>query len=462
MNDDFLRRVRRPPSAAFERQLRERLREQEQNETSRRRPDWRLLTITLLLGGTALATATYFTMSRSPQPSSPTTQQAPIQIAQEPQSEIQNRFDSNGPAPYWNADAQTWTDAPTPSAQQESPTAGARENRQSSTTSSATETSGYVASTGLGSAAMTRPIRVVMSPDIEPFAKDTSPNSRYAQSASFEVNSADAALPTLCEEEEPALQPDLIITSRRARKEEFKRCSNRYRADVLEAPLGHIAIVVTRAKSGTPMQLTTRTLRLALMKQVPAPDNSSQMIDNPYTHWNQIDSSLEERRIEVFGPARNTPEFRVFAVTMLAPACENNGSLDRQMCESVREDGVYTEARLDNTFVGQRLWADPNIVAIVDYRFYAANSTDLLGSLLTGPAPTRESIIDGSYVGARTLRAYVNRARYRDIPKVSSFVNQYLRVPASLNQKVMLPPDGSLESVQSYNSGPKLTEVKLD
>lgn len=460
MNDDFLRRARRPPSADFEHQLRERLREQEQNETSRRRPSWRLMAITLLLGGTALATATFLTLSRSPQPSLSATQPTLIQAAEPPPNEIQNRFITNAPTGNWNATTSAGTSTSSTPQEDALTRAATRSNARSPSESppgAVTDTP--IASTGLGSPRTVRPIRIVMTPDIKSFADDTSPTSRFGQSAVFEVDTADAALPTLCQEDNEALQPDIVVTSRPARKDEFRQCK-RYRTDILQATLGHIAIVVTRAKSGVPMQLTPHTLRLALMKQVPMPYNSSQLISNPYTHWNQIDPALEERRIEIFGPSRNTPEFHVLAATLLAPACENNGSIERQTCESVRDDGVYIEARFDNTFVGQRLWADPNVIAIMDYRFFEANSADLLGSLLTGAAPTRESILDGSYVGALTLHAYVNRDRYRG--RAYTLVNDYLRLPASLNQKVMLPPDGNLASGQSYNSDPKLTEVKLD
>jgi phosphate transport system substrate-binding protein len=432
MNDDFLRRARRPPSAAFERQLRERLRQQELNETSRRRPSWQALVISLLVGGSALAMATYLTKSRAPLPSSPSTADAPAHIG--------------------NA------------AQQEDSSTTARDNGRSSTgpsSSSTTQPSPTLSPTDLRTLAAKRPIRVVVSPDVATLAKDTSPGSRYAASASFEVDNADAALPTLCAEP-PEDQPDIVVTSRRARKEDLQLCGKRYGGDVLEATLGHVAVVITRAKAGTPMQLSPRTLRLALLKTVPSPSNSSQLIDNPYTHWNQIDPELEDRRIEVLGPARDTPEFNVFAATVLAPGCENGPWLDEQTCQGVREDGIYSEARFDNTFVRQRLWSDPNVVAIVDYRFYAANGSDLLGSLLAGAAPTRETILDGSYAGSLTLRAYVNRLRYRNVPKVSSFVNEYLRLPAHLQRSVMIPPDANTDPWRPYHGGPKLTEVKLD
>jgi phosphate transport system substrate-binding protein len=227
---------------------------------------------------------------------------------------------------------------------------------------------------------------------------------------------------------------------------------------VLEGTIGYVAIVATRAKSGMPMQLSTRTLRLAVLKRVPSPDNPAQLIDNPYTHWNQIDPSLEDRRIEVLGPALNSPEFVVFAATVLAPGCENNASLDEQTCHGVREDGVYMEVVFDANFVPQRLWSDPNAVAVMDYRFYAANRDDLLGSLFSGAAPTRESLADGSYVGSRALHVYVNRLRYR-ARKVGTFIDEYLAVPPHLHRKVMITPD---DTDSRYDRRVKLTEVKLD
>jgi len=466
MNDDFLKSLRRPPPAAFERQLRARLREQELNETSPRRPSWKLLAIAMLIGGSALATATYLTLSRT-RLSSPTTQTRAGHTSQEPSNPgnddavpVINQWRTDETDPETSSHASS-----APSAKSQNPMGTAREDNKSPAGSpqadGSTEATRYVSSTGPGGSASARPIRIVMTPDIERIARDTSPGSIHSRGLSFEVDSADAALPTLCAEE-AGDQPDVIVTSRRARKDEFRLCKRpHYNGEVLETTLGHIATVVTRAKNGMPMQLSPRTIRLALMKRVPAPDNSAQLIDNPYTHWNQIDPELEDRRIEVLGPERNSFEFAVFAATLLSPACDDNGSLDRQLCQTVREDGIYTEARFDNNFIRQRLWSDPNLVAVMDYGFYETNSTDLLGSLLRGTAPTRESIMDGSYASARALHVYVNRERYKSSSRVSSAINEYLRVPIYLNGKALIRPDTE-ESRRYWYTAPKLTEVKLD
>lgn len=320
------------------------------------------------------------------------------------------------------------------------------------------ETTRYVASTGAQSSGTTRPIRVVVTPDIEPLIKDAAPESANAPGVVFEVDSADKALPALCARE-PEEQPDVVVTSRRAIKKEFELCRRHY-TDVLETTLGHVATVVSRAKSGMPMFVSTRSLRLALLKRVPSPDNASLLVDNPYTHWNQIDPSLEDTRIKVLGPARDSAEFLVFAATLLDPACDNFSNDDKQMCHTLREDGVYEEARFDGNFIRQRLWSDPNIVAVMSYRFYDLNRDDLLDSVLLGATPTREAVVDGNYAGTRSIHIYVNRMRYRNIPKVSSFVTDYLR-RATLYTKGRIPPDGNFDW-RRYDSVPQLTEVNLD
>ena len=467
MNDDFLRRARRSPSAAFEHQLRERLRQQELSETSRRRPSWKLLAISLLVGGTALATATYLTLTRAPS-SSHSTQSAQVRTDRPAENAAleTSRFDIPASGAYRSPEENLQDPVPSDPASQSSPLGVAQENRRPATESSSdtgSQSPSYISSTGLGTpgAATARQIRVVMSPDIRALARNTALEAKHASSVSFEIETADKTLPTLCARESDE-QPDVVVVSRRARQKEFEQCKRRDYGEVLVTSLGHVATVVTRARTGNSMSLSTRSLRLAVLKKVPSPDNAALLIDNPYTYWNQIDPALEDTRIKVFGPARDSSEFVVFAATLLEPGCESFAGDDQHLCRTLREDGVYEEARFDNTLVGQRLWSDLSIVAILDYRFYASNSSDLLGSLLPGAPPTRESIIDGSYVGARTLHIYVNRLRYRNVPKVSSFVNEYLRSFTYLRERSMIPPDGKLDFARYYGNAPQLTEVKLD
>jgi len=471
MNDDFLRNLRRPPSATFERQLRQRLREQELHETSRRRPNWKLLTIAMLVGGTALATATYLTMDRAPWQRSPatpvTSQEHTATISQPALTARQNS------SQWWGSGddtPETATRSPSaPSTEQTKITSGARADDSSSANASSAggaRAGGAIAVPGSGT--NKQPIRIAVTPDIEAIAKATLSRSGSVQSASFEADDANPALRSLCTGS--AEHPEIVISSRRITKDELKACNEPWVGGLLEATLGHIAVVITGAQTGSPMELSRDAVLRAVLKRIPSAEDPSRLIANPYTHWSQINGSLEDRRIEIVGPARDTPEFLVFAAALLEPACDKYPSLqalqhtDRkayeEICFSMREDGVYNEMPLDSMFVRQRLWSDPKVIAIVDYPFYAANSADLLESMLAGAPATRESILNGSYGAARSLYFYVPRWRYERSPRVYLFVKEYLQLQG-FPKRALIRPDGHTGGPQSPQPVP-LKEVTLN
>jgi phosphate transport system substrate-binding protein len=469
MNDDFLRNLRRPPSAEFERQLRERLREQELHETSRRRPNWKLLMIAMLAGGTALATATYLMMDRAPWESAPAARAtSDEQAATAPLRPLTIRQHSSQ---WWNSDetaarpAAAATSLSAPTAEQTNVTSGTSAGDGSSVNASS---SGGGTISVPGSETSTPSVQIAATPDIANIVIKTLPLSSYLKSRLTEVSDASAALRSLCIGS--AEHPDIVITSRRVTKDELNACNEPWVGGLLEAKLGHAAVVITGAQTGGPMQLSRDNVLRAVLKRIPSPEDPTRLIENPYKRWNQINSSLDDRRIEVVGPPRDTPEFLVFAAALLEPACDKYPSIralqhtDRpayeEFCFSLREDGVYSEMRQDSTFVRQRLWSDPNLIGIVDYPFYSANSADFLGSLLTGASPTRESILNGNYGAARTLYLYIPRWRYERVPTVRTFANYYLRQSFS-NERTLTPPDGNTDG-RRWTQPLPLTEVKLN
>lgn len=467
MNDDFLRRAWRRPPAEFERQLRERLRQQELASPPRRSPTWSVLIASVLIGGSALATVTYFTVKHF--------------LSESPTAEMQAISETAAPPAHSSRDAGgTWystgpaTSASLPRERQQTLAtsvqdgAGAAIDRGGSgpsvaeSSSSAATSGALIASSSAGSVG-DKTVRVALTPELAVLSDGITSSVRYRAPGRAEIASADDALQGLCADADELPRWDVALVSRRIRRHELDACKSGLR----EAQLGHMAMVITGAKAGNKMQLSADTIARALLKRVPAPDDPDRLIDNPYTDWNQIDRSLERRRIEVSGPPRDSQHFLVFAATILEPACERIRALQtsdptaiRENCHTLRDDGVYKEAAWDNTFVGQRLWADPNIVAVLDYSFYSANSADLLGSMLIGPAPSSSTIMDGSYPGARTLYLYVSRPRIRNAREVSSFVDDYLRRRDYTYHRWIIP-SSLAEELRPYEPLP-LSEIKLD
>lgn len=456
MNDDFLRNARRAPPAAFANQLRERLRQQELAETSRRRPGWKLLIASLFVAGTALATATYLMLSDRPLLAFHSSEHASTDTTSNASSAGRQHGTFGTIRPNLTSSPQG--DSASMSSAQSTGAAGdARDGGDSSVApaSPAATTNGSNLPSSPPGASTAALVRVVITPDLEALFNDSWPLPRPATTASLATDDADVALRALCTEA-PEHRPDIVLASRRISREELKPCEERGAEGMMEANLGHIAAVITRARTGVPMQISADTLRRAVLKRVPSPRDPAQLIDNPYTHWNQIDPSLEARRIDVLGPARDSQEFHLFAATLLDPACEQY-SPD---CRELRDDGFYEEVRFDANFVRQRLWSDPGIVAVVTYQFYAANSADLIGSLLPGVAPKRETFVNGSYSAALPLYLYVTKSRYNHAPAVWQLMNDFLRTRRFSIRGVVTSPDGDDSSWRTRPEIP-LTEVKL-
>jgi phosphate transport system substrate-binding protein len=445
MNDDFLRRTWRRPPAAFEKELRERLRQQEFAPPPLRRTNWGLLIVSILVGSAALAAVTYLTTKHFSTlgSSASETKLMPAAISQDaspPQLAAHGSTASNVRDNAFSPDGSS----------SGLPPSGSNPTMSSAPTAAAM-------------------VRITITPEFATLAKEISTSARYKSSARAELANADAALQALCTES--SMRPDVVIISRPINRQDLANCNQASAGPVMEAKLGHMATVISRAKIGIAMQLSADTLLRALLKRVPSSEAPHRLIDNPYTDWNQIDASLDSQRIEVLGPPRESAEFLVFAATILEPACDkyswlrelrgDDPSAYEQICYTLRDDGVYESAPLDNNFVRQRLWADPAIVAIVDYPFYSANSADLVGSLLTGPAPTAASIVNGSYAGARPVNLYVTRVRYLRTPAVKAFVDEYLRRQDFAQPRWMTTPDGSTDRWQRYRPV-QLIEARLD
>src|SRR3546814_4830879 len=67
----------------------------------------------------------------------------------------------------------------------------------------------------------------------------------------------------------------------------------------LEALLGYDGLSIAVSRKGEVLDVTKEQLFLALASEVP---QNGKVVANPYTKWSEIDSSLPDIKIQVFGP----------------------------------------------------------------------------------------------------------------------------------------------------------------
>lgn len=248
--------------------------------------------------------------------------------------------------------------------------------------------------------------------------------------------------------------PDITNASRAIKSSEVKLCAQNGIKDIVEVIIGYDGIVLANTTAAQQFSLTRREIFLALAKNIPNPDGSETLVDNPYTMWNEINPSLPKNKIEVLGPPPTSGTRDAFAELALEGGCKTFPFIkamkkqDKQkykaVCHAVREDGAYVEAGENDNLIVQKLVANPTALGVFGYSFLEQNSDKVQGSLIDGKLPTFDAISEGTYPVSRSLFFYVKKAHIGVIPGIEEYLAEFTSEKAMgeygyLAEKGMIP-----------------------
>ena len=221
--------------------------------------------------------------------------------------------------------------------------------------------------------------------------------------------------------------PDVTNASRAIKSSEIETCKKNGVTNITEVKIGYDGIVVANSKAGPRMELTLDQLFLALAKQVP---QGGKLVDNPYTNWNDIDSSLPNAKIEVLGPPPTSGTRDAFVELAMEGGCKKvegakDLGLEKKACHAIREDGAFVEAGENDVLIVRKLEANPNAFGIFGYSFLDQNLDKVQGTLVTGVEPTFENIASGDYPISRSLYFYVKGAHAGTIPGIKEYLAEF-------------------------------------
>lgn len=229
--------------------------------------------------------------------------------------------------------------------------------------------------------------------------------------------------------------PDITNASRAMKKSEFDQCMANGVTDITEVHIGFDGIAIANSNKAEMFELTRKDLFLALARQVPDPDGSETLVENPYQTWKEVNSTLPATRIEVLGPPPTSGTRDAFAELALEGGCEQvkwikaMEKTDKQVykgiCHSIREDGRYIEAGENDNLIVQKLDKNPNALGIFGYSFLEQNDDKVQGSIVEGKQPEFETIADGSYPISRPLYFYVKNAHMDSIPGMMKYLEEF-------------------------------------
>lgn len=248
--------------------------------------------------------------------------------------------------------------------------------------------------------------------------------------------------------------PDITNASRAIKSSEINLCAENGVKDIIEVTVGYDGIVLANTTAAKQVSLTRREIFLALAKNVPNPDGSETLVDNPYKMWNEVNPALPATKIEVLGPPPTSGTRDAFAELALEGGCKafpfikaikkQDKKKYKAICHGVREDGAYVEAGENDNLIVQKLVANPSALGVFGYSFLEQNSDKVQGSIIDGKLPTFDAIAEGDYPVSRSLYFYVKKAHIGVIPGIEEYLAEFTSDKAMgeygyLAEKGMIP-----------------------
>jgi phosphate transport system substrate-binding protein len=224
--------------------------------------------------------------------------------------------------------------------------------------------------------------------------------------------------------------PDITGASRAMKTSEFELCSTNGVNDITEVLLGYAGLSMAVSRSGQQLDLTKQQLFLALAAEVPV---NGQWVANPYKKWIDVDASLPDMQIQVFGPPPTSGTRDAWVELVMEEGCHSLPAaqgLDKdrakELCSRMRQDGNFIEAGENDNLIVQRLESDRTAYGIFGYSFLYENQDKLLAIKVGGVEPSFETIESGTYGVSRPLYIYVKNAHRGVIPGLDDFVAEYV------------------------------------
>lgn len=231
--------------------------------------------------------------------------------------------------------------------------------------------------------------------------------------------------------------PDITNASRRMKVVEFERCAENGVTDITEAKIGSDGIVMGQSSTNDVVALTREDIFKAVAAMVPV---DGELVENPYTNWSEIDSSLPDREISIYGPPTTSGTRDAFEELVMESASEEMEAYGGEGYTDIRSDGVYIDAGENDNLIVQRLSEDTGAFGIFGYSFLEENLNTLNAATIDGVEPEAEAISSGDYPVARSLWFYVKNQHADDVPPMYDYVDMFM-------SEMMIGSDGYLRDI---------------
>ena len=214
--------------------------------------------------------------------------------------------------------------------------------------------------------------------------------------------------------------PDIVNTSRPMSKAEISICKKNNVKDIREIVIGHDGIVIGANIDDDMSDLSAQDLFIALSEKLII---NGKVVNNPYTHWNQVNPSLPNKPIIVLGPTSSLATREVFEDIIIQCQCKK--TMPSLFPMSIRTDGHFIEVSEHENVIVQRLNGNKNAVGIFSYSFLVQNQDRVKPIRLDGILPNKETIRNGTYPLSRMLYMYIKGEHVGKVAGLEEFAKMF-------------------------------------
>ena len=226
---------------------------------------------------------------------------------------------------------------------------------------------------------------------------------------------------------------DIGNASSRMKAKELAYCEKNG-VKLTEIKVGYDGIVVANSKKGKVLNISKADLGKALTAKVAI---NGKMVDNPYKKWSEINPSLPNVEIRVYGPPTTSGTRASYAEMVNekgyckkddeAKAALKAAGMKAKKCRAMRTDGAFIEAGEQDNLIVQKLNEDITAYGIFGFSYLDQNSDTLQGAVISKTAPTFENIASNNYSVSRALYYYVKHQHIGVVPGIKEYMAEWTK-----------------------------------
>ncbi|MDC0969921.1 substrate-binding domain-containing protein [Alphaproteobacteria bacterium] len=226
---------------------------------------------------------------------------------------------------------------------------------------------------------------------------------------------------------------DIGNASSRMKVKELEYCEKND-VKLTEIKVGYDGIVVANSKKGKVLNISKSDLGKALTAKVAI---KGKLVDNPYKKWSDVNPSLPNVEIRVYGPPTTSGTRASFAEMVNekgyckkdadAKAALKAAGMKAKKCRAMRTDGAFIEAGEQDNLIVQKLNEDTLAYGIFGFSYLDQNSDTLQGAVISKTAPTFENIAGNNYSVSRALYYYVKHQHIGVVPGVKEYMAEWIK-----------------------------------